>query len=173
MASVNQPPPLKENIRSQAWEYMITQNRSQNASDEAKTQQRPPIVLTTMDRERLVALMRNLPDSTHPEVAKFLREEVERADIATGDVPTSSVVRIGSDVKFIDHDDGRIHRAKLVFPEEARESRCISVLSSVGSALIGLGPGQSIWWTELGRERRLSVLEVYNDCRLTATGLCR
>jgi len=126
-----------------------------------------------MDRERLIALMRNLPDSTNQEVAKFLREEVERADIATGDVAANSVVRMGSDVKFIDHDDGRIHRAKLVFPEEARERRCISVLSSVGSVLIGLGPGQSIWWTELGRERHLSVLEVYNECRLTVTGLRR
>ena len=143
---------------------MTTQNRSSSASDEEKTEQRPSIVLTTMDRERLLALMHNLPEFTHPGIAQFLREEVERADLATGDVAANSVVRMGSDVKFIDHDGGRIHRAKLVFPEEARGNRCISVLSSVGSALIGLGPGQSIRWAELGRERRLSVLDVYDEC---------
>ena len=49
---------------------------------------------------------------------------------------------------------------ELVFPEEARCNHCISVLSPVGSALIGLGPGQSIRWTEQGRERSLAVLEV-------------
>jgi transcription elongation GreA/GreB family factor len=68
--------------------------------------------------------------------ARFLREEIERADIAPDNVAATSDVRMGSEVKFSDHGEGRIHRAKLVFPEEARDSRCIS--------LIGLGPGQSI-----------------------------
>jgi hypothetical protein len=34
------------------------------------------------------------------------------------------------------------------------------VLTSVGSALLGLGPGQSISWSENGLDRRLVVLEV-------------
>jgi hypothetical protein len=37
---------------------------------------------------------------------------------------------------------------------------CISVLSPIDTAVFGLGPGQSIRWTEQGRERRLAVLEV-------------
>ena len=140
---------------------MTTQSRSSNDRDD--TEQRPPIVLITADRDKLFALIQRGADIHAPRIVEFLREEVERADIATGDVASTSVVRMGSDVKFIDHDDGRIHRAKLVFPEEALGTRCVSVLSSVGSALIGLGPGQSIRWTELGRERSLSVLEVYAD----------
>ena len=142
---------------------MTTRNRSSSDSDERKIGQRPPIVLTPADREKLFALIREVPASTNPYVAEFLREEIERADIATGNVASSSVVRIGSDVEFIDHDDGRIHRAKLVFPEEAHGIRCMSILSFVGSALIGLGPGQSIRWTELGRERSVSVLAVHAD----------
>jgi regulator of nucleoside diphosphate kinase len=63
-------------------------------------------------------------------------------------------------VKFVDHADARIRRAQLVFPEEAQCNHYISVLSPIGSALIGLGPGQSIRWTEQGRERSLAVLEV-------------
>jgi regulator of nucleoside diphosphate kinase len=76
------------------------------------------------------------------------------------------VVRMGSDVKFIDHEGQRIHRARLVFPEEARGPRFISVLSPVGSALIGLGPGQWIRWTEPDGERSLTVLEVSGDARI-------
>jgi regulator of nucleoside diphosphate kinase len=34
------------------------------------------------------------------------------------------------------------------------------VLTSIGSALLGLGPGQSISWTDAGIETRLTVLEV-------------
>jgi hypothetical protein len=50
--------------------------------------------------------------------------------------------------------------ARLVLPEEANSNHCISVLSSIGTVLIGLGPGQSIRWAEQGQERSLAVLEV-------------
>jgi regulator of nucleoside diphosphate kinase len=67
---------------------------------------------------------------------------------------------MGSRVKFVDHADERVHRATLVFPDEATDDHSVSILSSVGSALIGLGPGQSIRWKENGGERSLAVLEV-------------
>jgi regulator of nucleoside diphosphate kinase len=75
------------------------------------------------------------------------------------------VVKMGSRVKFVDHADERIHRATLVYPDEAGDIHRVSILSSVGSALIGLGPGQSIRWTEHGVERSLAVLEISaGDC---------
>jgi regulator of nucleoside diphosphate kinase len=123
-------------------------------------EQRPPIVLTALDRERLSALLGDALTTVDKETACFLREEIDRADIAPDDVAPNSVVRLGCDVKFVDHADARIRRAQLVSPEKAECNRCISVLSSIGSALIGLGPGQSIRWTEQGRERSLAVLEV-------------
>ncbi|MGE3992748.1 GreA/GreB family elongation factor [Pseudorhodoplanes sp.] len=138
-------------------------DRSSRDWHERTAQQRPPIVLTPADRDKLLALIRELPVSAHAQSAEFLREEVERADVAMGDISPTLVVRMGSDVKFIDHEDQRIHRARLVFPEEGPGPRFISVLSPVGSALIGLGPGQSIRWTEARGERRLTVLEVSGD----------
>lgn len=137
---------------------MNTRQQSSTNGNAARPEQRPPILLTTADRDKLLTLVRKAPAA-----AAFLHEEVERAEIATGDVASTSLVRMGSEVKFIDHGTGSIHRVKLVFPEEEREPRCISVLSSLGSALIGLGPGQSIRWTERGRERSLSVLEVHAE----------
>jgi regulator of nucleoside diphosphate kinase len=123
-------------------------------------EQRPPIVLTALDRERLFTLLGDALTTVDKETACFLREEIDRADIAPGDVAPNSVVRLGCDVKFVDHADTRIRRVQLVFPEEAQCNHRISVLSPIGSALIGLGPGQSIRWTEQGRERSLAVLEV-------------
>ena len=132
---------------------------------ERKAELRPPILLTATDRDKLRALIDELPASARSRAAEFLREEVGRADLAADDVSPTSVVRMGSDVKFVDHDDGRVHRVRLFFPEEARRTRSISVLTSVGSALIGLGPRQSICWTGPDGEHGLTVLEVYgSDC---------
>jgi regulator of nucleoside diphosphate kinase len=133
---------------------------TQSRRDDSIADQRPPIVLTMADHDKLHALIREAPAFADPDATEFLREEVERADIATGEIAPTSVVRMGSKVQFIDHDDGWIHRAKLVFPDEGYEAGCVSILSSIGSALIGLGPGQSILWSEQGRKRRLSVLAV-------------
>jgi regulator of nucleoside diphosphate kinase len=137
-------------------------NGSGSSSDfnEMQSLQRPPIVLTTADRDRLVALLCAAETTSGSGSARFLREELERADIAPDDVAPASVVKMGSRVKFVDHADVRIHRATLVFPGEVEDSHRVSVLSSVGSALIGLGPGQSIQWTEQGGQRSLAVLEV-------------
>ncbi|MCK1626788.1 GreA/GreB family elongation factor [Bradyrhizobium sp. 160] len=82
------------------------------------------------------------------------------ADVAPDDIAPNSIVRLDCDVKFVNHRDARVRKARLVLPEEAQDSHCISVLSPVGIALIGLGPGQSIRWTEHGKERSLAVLEV-------------
>ena len=134
---------------------------------EDDAQQRPPIVLTALDRDKLLALLDDAPVTMDMDTARFLREEIERADIAPHDVAPNSVVRMGCEVQFVDHADARIRRAQLVFPEEALSSQCISVLTPIGSALIGLGLGQSIRWTENGDERSLAILEVRPGALLT------
>jgi len=117
-------------------------------------------MLTAADRDRLRALL----DTWHEPDARnccFLREELDRAEIAHDDVPAALLVTMGSEVKFIDHGASSIRRVKLAYPDEAGGSRIVSVLTPLGSALIGLGPGQSIDWYDRGAERRLTVLEVH------------
>jgi regulator of nucleoside diphosphate kinase len=69
---------------------------------------------------------------------------------------------MGCEVTFIDHESERIRHIRLVYPDEVNNDRCVSVLSAEGSALIGLGPGQSICWSDHGKERSLTVLEVHS-----------
>lgn len=123
---------------------------------------RPPIVLTTLDYNRLYALLSSIASEMEiePNVAQFLREELDRAVIVHDEVAITSLVTMGSEVKFIDHDSASIRRIKLVYPDDASNSPGISVLTPIGSALIALGPGQSITWNEYGNERKLTVLEV-------------
>ena len=121
--------------------------------------ERPPIVLMTSDRDKLLALLSTEATATNPGVARFLREELERADIVCGEVSPTAVASIGSTVKFIDHNEMCIRCVKLVYPHEANGVDLVSVTDGLASALIGLGPGQIITWNEGRIERRIAVLE--------------
>jgi regulator of nucleoside diphosphate kinase len=119
---------------------------------------RPPIVLTNSDRDSLLALLGTPVIDMEPGVARFLREELERADIVSGAISPTAVVSIGSTVEFIDHTAMKIRRVKLVLPDEANDAGHVSVTAALGSALIGLGPGQTITWHEGQTERQIAVL---------------
>ncbi|WP_370133868.1 MULTISPECIES: GreA/GreB family elongation factor [unclassified Bradyrhizobium] len=124
-----------------------------------KRPDRPSIVLTRMDRQKLLKLLQDLPMSS-VDTDCSLREEIDRADMISDTATWSSAVRLGCEVKFVELGTSQLRRGRLVLPDDARTAHCISVLSPIGAALIGLGPGQSIRWTERGRERSLAVLEV-------------
>jgi regulator of nucleoside diphosphate kinase len=69
---------------------------------------------------------------------------------------------MNSEVEFRDDATGKVQKMTLVYPGEADISeRRISVLTPVGTALIGLPAGQSITWeAPNGDLRRLTVLSV-------------
>jgi regulator of nucleoside diphosphate kinase len=58
--------------------------------------------------------------------------------------------------------EGRTRRVTLVYPTEADiAAGRISVLTPIGTALIGLSQGQSVDWTARdGRRHRLTVVSV-------------
>jgi regulator of nucleoside diphosphate kinase len=134
---------------------MRNKNSRRSGDVERDVDQRPPIVIATADRDLLLDLL----PTTDSEAAEFLREELERADIACREIAPNALVSIGSTVKFIDHKAMSIKAVKLVLPYEANGIDLISVTGALGSALIGLGPGQTITWYEAQTERRATVLE--------------
>ena len=119
---------------------------------------RPAIVVTRSDRDRLSDL---LATSDAPSASiEFLRQEIERAEIVAEEV-VSSLVTIGTHVQFIDHKSHRISDGRLTFPDDVQANHAISILSPLGSALLGLGPGQSIdWIDDAGQDHRLTVVAV-------------
>jgi len=119
---------------------------------------RPAIVLTRSDRDRLSSLI-TAPGALSPTI-EFLRQEIERAEIVP-DAVVSSLVAIGARVQFIDHKSHKISEGRLTFPDNVQANDAISILSPLGSALLGLGPGQSIdWIDDSGRDHRLTVVVV-------------
>ena len=120
----------------------------------------PNILVSESDNRQLTVLA--LAGSGHTtDEADDLLHELERARIvADRDLPPD-IVRMGSLVHFRSG-DGRETIAQLVFPEEADiASRKVSVLTPVGTALIGLRSGQSITFAARdGRSQMLTVLQV-------------
>ncbi len=123
--------------------------------------QKPKITLLAADHERLSALA-DAAMYNDPETAEMLTEELDRARVLTRERPPREIVRMGSEVLFRDDTTRVIRQITLVFPGEADIARNkISVLTPVGSALIGLRTGQSIGWRmRNGEIKRLTVLKV-------------
>ena len=121
---------------------------------------KPPIVVSEHDFDRIVALLERI-DRGAPPTAQELQAEIDRAQIAPTAAMAPDVVRIGSPVSFVT-DGAAPRRVTLVFPQEADIAQHkVSILTPVGTALLGLSPGQSIPWTGPdGRAHELTVLEV-------------
>lgn len=125
------------------------------------TQLKPRIVLTTQDYEKLSTLARAAAN-TLPDVAGALTEELDRAHVLAKRKYPEHTVCMGCEVEFRDDTNGKIQTVTLVYPEAADISRGkISVLTPIGTALIGLRAGHSMEWeTRSGDLKRLTVLHV-------------
>ena len=128
--------------------------------DDQTNRTMPRIVVSESDHDRLTDLATAALDRL-PETAQELLDEMERAEVVGAPAVPANVVGMGSTVTF-QPDGGRKRRVTLVFPAAAdiAESR-ISVLTPIGTALIGLSEGQSIDWSARdGRRHQLTVLAV-------------
>lgn len=120
----------------------------------------PRIVLSEDDHRKLIALA--LAGSGHgSDAADDLLYEIERAHVVPTPKLGSSVVRMGSTVTYRP-DNGSERTVQLVYPADADIAQGkISVLTPVGTALIGLDIGQSITWEARdGNKHVLTVLAV-------------
>lgn len=119
----------------------------------------PPITVTTLDRERLYALLdRQQEDSDEIE---HLYRELERAHIVVPDQLPEGTVCLGSRVRFREAGSEKAHLRVLVLPRETGNfPDAISILSPAGAALLGLSVGATIHWPCRNRTLQLQLLEV-------------
>ena len=124
---------------------------------------KPRITLIAADHEKL-SILAQAALHTMPDVAQELAEELDRAHILRDGKRRADTVHMGCEVDFRDDTTGRVQTVTLVYPHEADISKGkISVLTPIGTALVGLSLGQSIGWTtRTGESKRLTVLQVRN-----------
>ena len=136
----------------------------------SNTEQRthPDIFIPAMDYDRLLAMAEGAV-RRDPDAANFLMHELGRASTkAPG--PEEDVVRMQSHVRFRDESTGRIREVELVHPERVDPAAGrISILTPVGTALIGMSKGQSTEWKDRSGNRKcLTVLGVRNVSQASA-----
>ncbi|MCX2698995.1 MULTISPECIES: nucleoside diphosphate kinase regulator [Ochrobactrum] len=126
----------------------------------AKNRKKPKIVVSDLDHERLTILAGNVSEKLE-EVAEELLQELDRAKVVPFKKLPADVVHMGSTVEFRSN-DGHERKVTLVYPGEADIAQGrISILTPIGTALIGLTPGQSMSWVARdGKTHELSVLSV-------------
>lgn len=114
------------------------------------------LVVSELDYKSLSSLC----DRVDTPAAEALEEELSRADIVRK-LP-ANIVAMNSSVTFVDLDSGEETNISLVYPQDAKvEEMKISILTPVGTALIGLRVGGTIDWPiPGGKVRRLEVTAV-------------
>lgn len=115
------------------------------------------LVIVETDYQRLLQLI----EQNDTPAADLLDTEISRADIVTAKKLPADAVTMDSVVTFVDLDSNEEKTISLVYPADANvDEMKISILSPVGSALIGLRIGGKIDWPVQGKVRRLKVVTV-------------
>lgn len=103
-------------------------------------QSKPNIILSSLDMDRIVAL---LEKQTAPFPGReALEAELDRADVFDPKDMPPNVVTMNSTVRFTLLESGKSNTLTLVYPKEMDGSgEKVSVFAPVGTALLGLSVG--------------------------------
>lgn len=115
---------------------------------------KPALVLSKQDYLNLSRLIDSLPEDI---ITDQLAEELERARIVSAEKLPRNAVAMGATITFTVESTGKTFTYQLVYPTELDNTDSkLSVLSPVGSAIIGLKEGQSIDWV-INRNHRTII----------------
>lgn len=115
---------------------------------------KPTIILAEDVYQRLSRLLENVPEDT---ITDQLLDELDRAKVVADDKVPDNVVTMHSQVTFRVQSTGKTFTYTLVYPTELEDTeRQLSVMSPVGSAIIGLKEGSEIDW-EISPDRQTTI----------------
>ena len=118
----------------------------------------PEIVMTARDTLRLAHLVGDLFHIRDRRIA-LLARELDRASVVDASDICPGVVTMRSVVEFRSSEQGRLSVAMLSYPGEVRGAEApISILTPVGTALLGLSEGQTMPYEST--DDRISFLTV-------------
>lgn len=121
----------------------------------------PKLILSQEDFDKLTALLAGADTTT----ASLLADELLRASVVDAQQRPPDVVAMNCKVQFLDLETKKTSEVTVVYPHEADiDQQKISVLTPIGSALIGLRTGMSIKWPlPNGKQRSLKVTSVQQN----------
>ena len=121
------------------------------------------IYITTPDRQRLTFMLEEALAGKHRDAA-FLKELARELSLAETvepkDVP-ADVVTMNSRVVLKDVESGENSEYTLVFPEQADVAQGrLSVVSPIGTAILGYTKGSTINWQTPGGPRQIKIVDL-------------
>lgn len=112
--------------------------------------EKPNIVISKIDLERLEKLVDNLTLEQCPNLDELI-DELNRAQVLEPNDMPGNVVTMNSSVRFKVLSTQKEFSMHLVYPKDMQgSSNTISILAPIGSALIGLQEGDKISWPKPG-----------------------
>ena len=121
------------------------------------------IYITMQDRQRLTLMLDEALAGKHRDAA-FLKELARELSLAETvepkDVP-ADVVTMNSRVVLKDVESGENSEYTLVFPEQADVAQGrLSVVSPIGTAILGYAKGSTINWQTPGGPRQIKIVDL-------------
>lgn len=119
----------------------------------------PEIYISQHDYQRLEALLDDFANDDANTLA--LEDELARANVVPTSKLPADVVCMNARVQFQIQESGKVFEKRLCFPQERKnDSDDISVLSAVGSSLLGLRVGDVMPWQHNGKALTVVVQAV-------------
>ena len=118
------------------------------------------ISITQFDRNRLAELLAVADEFNYRDRAdlKRLAGELEHGTLVDSKDVAPTVVTMNSRVQLCDLDTGEVSEYTLVFPKDADiENGKISVMSPIGTAILGYSVGDTIEWAVPAGRRRIRI----------------
>jgi regulator of nucleoside diphosphate kinase len=126
---------------------------------------RESLVLRKDDYAVIMALLKQglVKNSFNHKEAELLQMEIKKARLVNSDELPTDVVRLNSIVTIKEEKENKVMVVKVVTPENADiRQKKISVLSPIGTALLGFRKGKSVKWNVPAGKKTFTILDVVN-----------
>ena len=124
------------------------------------------LVLAKDDYEIIMSYIRKgLPTITfNRQDAEELEMELKKARVVHKDELPEDIVRLNSTVTIKAEKENKIMELTVVTPERANiKQRLISIMSPIGTALIGFRKGQQVKWKVPAGKKTFTIMDVQNQ----------
>jgi regulator of nucleoside diphosphate kinase len=124
------------------------------------------LLLTKDDYNIIMSyIRRGLPTITfNRHDAEELEIELKKAKVVDKEELPSDVVRLNSTVTIKEEKENKVMELTVVTPEKANiKQRLISIMSPIGTALIGFRKGQQVKWKVPAGKKTFTIMDVQNS----------
>lgn len=122
-----------------------------------------PIILLS-EYQILRDIVKRNTDTNLTKDVQQLADELDRAIVIQEEELNKKIIRINSEVEFVEQKSKRKMKIQVVLPENADfKNGKISILAPLATALIGFSENDSVTWNMPSGETKLKVLSVSNE----------